>query len=68
MNQSLMTVLASQRPAQLRAEAEASRRRADARRRGKARRPRESLRVRAGWTLVGLGLRLAARPGATDAT
>jgi hypothetical protein len=57
MNQQLLLALAAQRAAELRESAPA-RRSNHARRR-----PGQSLRVRTGWTLVGLGLRLVSQPG-----
>ncbi len=57
MNQHMLPALARQHSAELREKAAGSRRPY----RGRA--PRASLRVRTGWTLVDLGLRLAARPG-----
>jgi hypothetical protein len=57
MNQHMLPALADQRTAELRAGA------AGNRRRNRDRLARPSLRVRTGWTLVDLGLRLAAQPG-----
>lgn len=57
MNQQGLHALAKQRRAELQdlAAAESQGRR--------TREPRQSLRVRTGWTLVGLGLRLVTQPG-----
>ena len=60
MNQQMLLALAEQRAAELRESASASHR-------GRVRLPRQSLRVRTGWTLVGLGLRLVAQPSPTVA-
>lgn len=57
MNQYTLTALAAQQAAEVRAQAAAARRHAA------ARAPLEPLRVRTGWTLVGLGLRMVCRPG-----
>lgn len=57
MNQSLLSALADQHMREIRGSTAATQRP------HRAREARESLRVRTGWTLVGLGLRLAARPG-----
>jgi hypothetical protein len=58
MNQHMLPALAKVHSAELRAAAAGSRRRRD---RGR-RLARPSLRERTGWTLVDLGLRLAAQP------
>jgi hypothetical protein len=55
MNQQLIAALADQRTAQLRESAALGRP-------ARVRIQRESLRVRTGWTLVGIGLRMVARP------
>lgn len=56
MNQHMLPVLAKQHTAELRDQA------AGSRWVDRDRAPRSSLRVRTGWTLVDLGLRLAAQP------
>ena len=56
MNQHMLPALARQRTAELRDLA-------TGRRAGYDRPERPTLRVRTGWTLVDLGLRLAAQPG-----
>lgn len=64
MNERMLGALADQHLRQMH-ESAAARRRLGGRGtgRGEARALGESLRVRTGWTLVGLGLRLAVRPG-----
>jgi hypothetical protein len=57
MNQNMIAALARQRTAELYGRAAGS----DRPRRDRAVRP--SLRERAGWTMVDLGLRLVAQPG-----
>jgi hypothetical protein len=57
MNQQLLAALADQRVTELRGSAAVGRP-------ARVRVQRESLRVRTGWTLVGLGLRMVAQPNA----
>jgi hypothetical protein len=59
MNQNLLSALAREHTAQL------QRLSAGSHRPGRTRTARSSLRVRTGWTLVDLGLRLVAQPGVT---
>lgn len=57
MNQQALEGLAAQRMAEIRESAAASRRHAH-----RIRVPQQSLRVRTGWRLVDLGLKLVAQP------
>lgn len=63
MHQILLTALVEQRTAELRKTATEARLSAAARRMTALPEQRQSLRVRTGWTLVDLGLRLVAQPG-----
>jgi hypothetical protein len=63
MNPNMLAALADQRSAELRAAAAAMRRPAATQRPDRPLERRQSLRVRTGWTLVDLGLRMVAQPG-----
>lgn len=63
MYQQTLEAIASQKQAEMQASAASNREYQIAR--GSA--PQESLRIRTGWTLVHLGLRLVAQPGRSSA-